>query len=755
MSTRKKHKKNKKKKDPQAERETGKYRFPIASREYIMEVLRETGAPMSIGQLSVALDIKHPRDKTALQKRLRAMERDGQLLKNRKGLYGLIERMELIRGRVIGHPDGFGFIHPEQGGDDLFLSPREMRQVLHGDVVLARVRSIDKRGRLEGTIVEVLEHTQKDIAGHYREEHNMSFVEPEDRRLSQNITIPPECRGEAKTGQIVIVHITQPPSKRMQPVGKIIEVLGDHMAPGMEIDIAIHKHDVPYQWPDSVIKAAKHFSTDVDEAAKQNRLDLRDLPLLTIDGEDARDFDDAVYCEPTAKGWRLIVAIADVSYYVQPRDALDKEAYQRGNSVYFPLRVIPMLPEVLSNELCSLKPDVDRLCMACEMQIGKSGELMGYQFHEAVMRSHARMTYDKVAAILVDNDSKLTKQYQKLLPQFQDLYALYKALHKQRLGRGAIDFEIPETRIVYNDEHKIERVESTIRNDAHRLIEECMLVANISAALYIKKHKVLALNRIHEGPNEEKLSDLREFLFELGLSMGGGDKPQAGDYARLLHEARQRPDIMLVQSVMLRSLSQAKYSPDDTGHFALAFPSYAHFTSPIRRYPDLIVHRTIKEILQKDEQPGLPSETAHAVGEHCSMTERRADDATRDVIRWLKAEFMQDKIGEEFDGIISGVTNFGVFVELKEIYVDGLVHITSLGNDYYIFDATKHRLIGERTKETYRLGDAVRVQLVRVDLDEAKIDFEMVKHGTNSSNKKPSNSKKKSMKKGKRGSRRK
>ncbi|GMQ92374.1 MAG: ribonuclease R [Gammaproteobacteria bacterium] len=729
MSTRKKHKKNKKKKDPQAGRETGKYRFPIASREYIMETLKKTGAPMSIGQLSVALDIKHPRDKIALQKRLRAMERDGQLLKNRKDMYGLIQRMELIRGRIIGHPDGFGFIHPEQGGDDLFLSPREMRQVLHGDVVLARVRSIDKRGRLEGTIVEVLEHTQKDIAGHYRVEHNMSFVEPEDRRLSQNIIIPPECRGEARTGQIVVVHITRPPSKRAQPVGKIVEVLGDHMAPGMEIDIAIHKHDVPYQWPDSVIKAAKYFSTDVDATAKQNRLDLRELPLLTIDGEDARDFDDAVYCEPTAKGWRLIVAIADVSYYVQPRDALDKEAYQRGNSVYFPLRVIPMLPEVLSNELCSLKPDVDRLCMACDMQISKSGELMSYHFHEAVMRSHARMTYDKVAAILVDKDSKLIKQYQKLLPQFQNLYALYKVLHKQRLGRGAIDFEIPETRIVYNDEHKIERVEPTIRNDAHRLIEECMLVANISAALYIKKHKALALNRIHEGPNEEKLSDLREFLFELGLSMGGGDEPQAMDYARLLHEARERPDIMLVQSVLLRSLSQAMYSPDDVGHFALAFPSYAHFTSPIRRYPDLIVHRTIKGILNKEEHPGLPPETAHAVGEHCSMTERRADDATRDVIRWLKAEFMQDKIGEEFDGIISGVTNFGVFVELKDIYVDGLVHITSLGNDYYIFDATKHRLIGERTKETYRLGDAVRVQLVRVDLDEAKIDFELVQHG--------------------------
>jgi ribonuclease R len=497
------------------------------------------------------------------------------------------------------------------------------------------------------------------------------------------------------------------------------------MAPGMEIEVAIRAHDIPHKWPHGVLDEAGKFPPQVDPSAIGGREDLRKVKLVTIDGEDARDFDDAVYCERNGKGWRLIVAIADVSHYVRPDSALDGEAYRRGNSVYFPQQVIPMLPEVLSNVLCSLNPHVDRLCMACEMEIGARGEIKNYRFFEAVMHSAARLTYTKVAAILVARDAALRREYADLAPMLEVLYGLFKALHAARQRRGAVDFELPETRIVYDAHRKIERIVPLERNDAHRLIEECMLAANVSAAELLKKHKVPVPYRIHEGPTTEKLTELREFLFELGLSLGGGDSPQAPHYAKLLASVARRPDARLIQTVLLRSLSQALYSPDNIGHFALGFENYTHFTSPIRRYPDLLVHRAIKNILQRRSQK-ISLERAREQGEHCSMTERRADDATREVIRWLKTEYMSDQVGEEFDGIISGVTSFGVFVELNQVFVDGLIHITALGNDYYHFDPARHRLIGERTRGIYRLGDAVRVKVVRVDLDEARIDFEPV-----------------------------
>lgn len=706
-----------------AAREAGKYEFPVPSREAVLAHLTRRGEPMSLKRLAAELNVEGERDLDSFARRLRAMERDGQLLKNRRGRYGLIEKMDMVRGHVIGHPDGFGFLEPDEGGEDLFLSPREMRQVLHGDRVVARIAGLDARGRKEGSIVEVLERRHRSVVGRYRAENQVGFVAPADKRLGQDILIPQGSAGAATPGQIVVAEIVEQPNRHTQAVGKIVEVLGDHMAPGMEIEVAIRMFDLPHVWPDAVREECAQLGHQVPEDAKQGRTDIRDLPLVTIDGEDARDFDDAVYCEPRGKDFRLLVAIADVAHYVKPGTALDREAYNRGNSVYFPNYVIPMLPEILSNGLCSLNPEVDRLCMVCDMQINARGKVLEYRFYNAVMRSHARFTYNAVASMLVGRDAALRQQHSALVPHLEHLYTLYKLLHGARAKRGAVDFDLPETRIIYNAQRKIERIEPVVRNDAHRLIEECMLAANVCAAEWLTQRKLAIPYRIHAGPTPEKLANLKDFLFEFGLKLGGGDDPQAADYAKLLASVAGRPDARLIQAVMLRSLSQAIYSPENIGHFALGYPSYAHFTSPIRRYPDLLVHRALKASLTR-----AAPETAESVkvqGEHLSMTERRADDATRDVTRRLKTEYMQDRVGQEFDGIISGVTNFGVFVELSDVYVDGLVHITALGNDYYHFDPAKHRLIGERTKNVYRLGDKLRIRVVRVDLDEAKLDFEL------------------------------
>ena len=711
--------------DPSAAREPRVYEFPVPSREAVLAVLKERGEPLSFQAICEILKVEGERDLDAFGRRMRAMERDGQLLKNRRGLYALIDRMDMVSGRVIGHHEGFGFLVPDQGGDDLFLSPREMRLVLHGDRAVARVSGLDQRGRKEGTIIEVLERSHKTVVGRYIAENNVNVLVPSDKRITQDILIPHDAIGGAKPNQIVVAEIIEHPTRRSQPVGRIVEVLGDHMAPGMEIEVAIRAHDLPHVWPDAVLNEVANLAPQVPEEAKKDRKDLRSVPLVTIDGEDARDFDDAVFCERVGKNYRLTVAIADVSHYVHPGTALDKEAQNRGNSVYFPNNVIPMLPEILSNGLCSLNPQVDRLCMACEMEINAHGEIQKFQFFEALMRSQARFTYTQVAAILVDQDASLRKQYAPLVPHLENLYALYKVLHRARQTRGAVDFELPETKIIYNAQRKIERIVPLQRNDAHKLIEECMLAANVCAAEFLVKNKVPAPFRIHAGPPPEKLTALREFLFELGVQLGGGDKPKAKDYGKLLASLGDRPDVRLIHTVLLRSLSQAIYSPDNIGHFALGFENYTHFTSPIRRYPDLLVHRAIKGILKR-----LPLhdtiEAVQTLTDHLSATERRADEATREVTRWLKAEYMMDKIGEEFDGIISGVTNFGIFVELADVYVDGLVHITSLGNDYYHFDAAKHRLLGERTHRSYRLGDSVRIKVAQVNLDEAKLDFELI-----------------------------
>jgi len=713
-------------KDPHAQREAEKYENPIPSRELIMELLEQQGT-LNREQIAEVLNIHSDDQVEALRRRMRAMERDGQVIFTRKGGYGLISKMDLIKGRVQGHRDGFGFLIPDEGGDDLFLSAREMRSLMNGDRVMVHVKGIDRRGRREGGVIEVLERNTHQVVGRLFVEGGVSIVAPDNKRLTQDILIPSENLAGATHGQIVSVEIVEQPSKYRQAIGRVVETMGEHMAPGMEIDIAIRSHDIPEGWSTEADQEATRFTEEVPEEAKQGREDIRDLPLVTIDGEDARDFDDAVYCEQRDNGWRLLVAIADVSSYVKPGMALDSDAAERGTSVYFPERVIPMLPEVLSNGLCSINPDVDRLCMVCELNLNADGEVQNYRFFEGVMRSHARLTYTKVAAMLVDYDEPLRYQYAAQLPYLENLHALYKLLSKSRQQRGAIDFETTETRIVFGEDRKIDSIVPVVRNDAHKLIEECMLLANTSAADFLQVHKLPALFRVHEGPNEEKITALREFLSELGLDLGGGDSPEPRHYAKLLNSIKERHDAHLIQTVMLRSLKQAVYTPDNAGHFGLAFEAYAHFTSPIRRYPDLLVHRAIRHVVQ-----GGTAETfycnhdqmAHH-GEHCSMTERRADEATRDAVDWLKCEFMLDKVGEEYEGVISSVTGFGLFVELNDIYVEGLVHVTSLGKDYYHFDPSHHRMIGEHSRHIYRLGNRIRVIVARVDLDERKIDFEM------------------------------
>ncbi|WP_394809424.1 ribonuclease R [Nitrosomonas sp.] len=705
--------------DPFLEREKGRYEHPLPSREYVLQILKQQGVPTAEHALYKLLDVTK-KEEELFNRRLTAMMREGQIFRNRKGDICVMEKLDLVKGKIQGHPDGFGFLIPDDGSPDLYLSAKEMNKALHGDRVLVREIGLDRRGRREAAIVEVLECTNTQLVGRLYIDHGILLVVAENKRISQDILIAKEHSLKAKAGQIVVVEIIQQPNKQSQPIGKIIEILGDYTAPGMEIEIALRKHDLPYVFSPEIEKLSAKFPKNVSKKELTERKDICHLPLVTIDSETARDFDDAVYCETDDAGYRLYVAIADVSHYVKPNDAIDQEAFNRGNSVYFPRRVIPMLPEALSNELCSLIPDKNRLCMVCEIQFQANGDIVHYIFYPAVMRSHARLTYNKVAAMLANPKGPEAKEYAKLLPHLQRVHKLFKALLKARKKRGAIDFETTETQMIFNEQGKIEKIEPMQRTEAHRLIEECMLAANVCAANFLQKNNQTTLYRIHEDPSPEKIEALRNFLKEFGIQLGGRNKPSAKDYAQTLLKIQGRPDAQLLQTVMLRSLQQAVYSPDIAGHFGLAYDYYTHFTSPIRRYPDLLIHRAIKAVLNgKSYGPGDWNE----LGKHCSLTERRADEATRDVESWLKCFYMQDRIGECFDGVISSVTGFGLFVALDNVYVEGLVHISELPSDYFHFDATKHTLLGERSGKQYRLGDRLQVKLVRVDLETSKIDF--------------------------------
>lgn len=697
------------------------------TRGAILKYLSQRNQPLTEAALFRAFALRQAKDKKRLRELLGQMERDGVLIKNRKGRYALPSHMDMIQGRVSGHPDGYGFLISDHVGPDLYLSSREMRNVLHGDRVVARVARVDRRGRLEGTIVAVTERVNNQVVGRYVVEKGIGFLIPDDQRISQDILIPPDQAGAAKSHEIVVAEIVRQPSDQIQPVGRIVEVLGEHMAPGMEIEIAMRKYDLPHRWSEAVAGELAQLEGEIT-ADLSGRVDLRDLPLVTIDGEDARDFDDAVYCEKTKNGWRLVVAIADVSHYVGLDSALDHDARQRGNSVYFPERVIPMLPEKLSNDLCSLNPNVNRLCFACQVDVDVGGQLGDYRFFAAIMRSQARLTYNEVAAMLVDKSASVIDKHRHLIDHLEDLYALSKALRARRMTDGSIDLDLPETKIVFDAQRKIERIEPLERNDAHKLIEDCMLAANVCAADMLLTHRAPGLYRVHDKPDPLKIEDIKTFLTEFGLTLGGGSRPRPGDYQAVVAQCVGAPHGHIVQTALLRSFKQATYSAQNTGHFALGFDRYAHFTSPIRRYPDLWVHRILKQLLDGvvfDEPVDEPALELDRVADHCSLTERRADEATRDVVQWLKAEFMLDHIGEQFSGVVSAVTDFGIFVELSKVYVEGLVHVTGLGNDYFHFDPARHRLTGERSGVTYSLGDPVEVRVVRVDLDSAKIDFEL------------------------------
>ncbi|CWP00825.1 ribonuclease [Neisseria meningitidis] len=716
---------NLREKDPFLSREKQRYEHPLPSREWIIELLERKGVPSKIESLARELSITED-EYVFFERRLKAMARDGQVLINRRGAVCAADKLDLVKCRVEAHKDGFGFavpLTPAKDGD-FVLYERQMRGIMHGDIVTVRPAGIDRRGRREGTVLDIVERAQSKVVGRFYMDRGVAILEPEDKRLNQSIVLEPDgvARFKPESGQVIVGEIEVYPEQNRQAVAKIIEVLGDYADSGMEIEIAVRKHHLPHQFSEACAKAVKKIPDHVRKSDLKGRVDLRDLPLVTIDGETARDFDDAVFAEKIGRNYRLVVAIADVSHYVRPDDAIDTDAQERSTSVYFPRRVIPMLPENLSNGICSLNPNVERLCMVCDMVITYAGNIKEYRFYPAVMRSHARLTYNQVWKWLSDGIGHPFKA------QIDTLYKLFKILQKKRFERGAVEFDSIETQMLFDDNGKIEKIVPVVRNDAHKLIEECMLAANVCAADFLLKNKHTALFRNHLGPTPEKLAALREQLGLLGLQLGGGDNPSPKDYAALAGQFKGRPDAELLQVMMLRSMQQAVYEPHCDGHFGLAYEAYAHFTSPIRRYPDLTVHRAIKAVL--NQQTYTPKKSWQALGVHTSFCERRADDASRDVENWLKTYYMRDKVGEVFEGKISGMTSFGIFVTLDGIHIDGLVHISDLGEDYFNFRPEIMAIEGERSGIRFNMGDRVAVRVARADLDDGKIDFVLIAEGS-------------------------
>ena len=709
--------------DPYLQRETQRYEHPLPSREWITEMLEDRGVPLKTESLAILLDIAE-HEMPFFERRLTAMARDGQILINRRGMVCAAEKLALVKCRVEAHKDGFGFAVPltPDGQGDFVLPARQMRGLMHGDTVTVRPAGTDRRGRREGQVLDVIERAQKTVVGRLMIERGIAMLSPEDSRLPDSILLEPDSVGKAKPGQVVVAQIDAYPDAHRPAVASVVEVLGNYADSGMEIEIAVRQHHLPHQFSTACEKAAAKIPSAVRKTDLKGREDLRDLPLVTIDGESSRDFDDAVYAEKQGRNFRLVVAIADVSHYVKPQDAIDADALDRATSVYFPRRVIPMLPESLSNGICSLNPDVDRLCMVCDMVFTYAGNLKSYRFYPAVMRSHARLTYTQVWDWIQNGSDNPLK------PHIDTLYKLYQILLKKRHQRGAMEFETTETEMIFDKQGKIKRIVPVVRNEAHRLIEECMLAANVCAAEFLLKHQHPALFRNHSGPTPEKLATLREQLGLLGLTLGGGEQPTPLDYAALFAQTADRPDRELIQVMLLRSMQQAVYEPENSGHFGLAYPAYTHFTSPIRRYPDLLVHRAIKAVLSGSRYN--PAENWSALGIHSSQCERRADEASRDVENWLKTYYMQDKVGEVFSGTVSGMAGFGLFVTLDDIHIEGLVHISELGEDYFNYRAETMSIEGERSGLRFSMGDKVVVQVARADLDTRKIDLMLISGGS-------------------------
>jgi len=694
----------------------------------VAETLREAGLPLQFDELAQRLGQTSAAARRRLTGELESLLQAGEIIRNRRGEYCLRERLPLIVGTVNGHKDGHGFVIPDDRGAPIFLPPRQMQETMHGDRVAVRLSGTDQRDRPQGSIVKILERNTQEIVGRLYDEAGICFVVPDNPRIGHRILVPRERLGGAKAGQVVLVRLIERPARTAQPVGHITRVLGEHAAPGMETEIAIHAHGLPFEFPTEAIAEAESFGASVNAAAKRGREDLRELPLVTIDGEDARDFDDAVYCEPVrGGGWRLIVAIADVSSYVAPDSALDREAQHRGTSVYFPNRVLPMLPEALSNGLCSLNPDVDRLCLCCEMRVAPTGKVTRARFYEGLIRSAARLTYTKVAAYLANPAATHEPQVRALGTQLTHLHGVFKAFLSERTRRGALDFDAPELKVQFGEDGRIAALVEATRNDAHRLIEECMIAANVQAARFLKKHRIPTLYRVHGQPEADRLETLRQFLQGFGIHLPDRDDITPQDLSAVLQRALVSEEAHLIQTVVVRSMPQAVYQPENIGHFGLSLTEYAHFTSPIRRYPDLMVHRGIRHVLHGGNAASFDASVATmaALGQQCSFTERRADEATRDAMSWLKCEFMSDKLGEEFDALVTGVVDFGLFVQVKGMQIDGLVHVSSLGADYFTRDRSGFRMVGSRSGRTFRLGDHLRVRLINVIIDERKIDFEL------------------------------
>ncbi len=743
--------------------EQTQYANPIPDRAAILELLKKQSQALSQKSIAQQLELTSDEQLEALRRRLIAMSRDGQVHSDRNQHYWPVLENEYLKGTVIGHREGFGFLRCEGHSKDFVLHSSQMSKVFDGDLVLALPNGFNQRGREEARIIKVLQANTRQLVGRIEQRDGNYYLLANNQKITQRIEIPEAQLQGAQDGQYVSAELVQYPHKRNNAQAHVSEILGEPMAPRMEITLALHNHEIPHKWPEQALQQAELLGDEVSEQDKLNRIDLRALPFVTIDGEDAQDFDDAVYCQADERGgWRLWVAIADVSHYIKTGTALDQEAQKRGTSVYFPGHVVPMLPEAISNGLCSLKPKLDRLALVCEMQITPAGELLAYQFYEAVIHSHARLSYTEVGNLLANSQSSRQQDNpnSELLSDIQQLHALYRVLAEARQRRGAIDFSTQENRFIFNSEAKIEQIVPVQRNDAHKLIEECMLCANLATAAFLSQLSIPSLYRVHQGPKAKKLKALRSFLAERGLNLAGGEQPSPADYNQLLSQTAARVDAAVIQTMLLRSMNQAVYSPENEGHFGLAFAAYAHFTSPIRRYPDLLVHRAIRAVIHSKETGGIfkriikklggkgfdpvkrvtplrpqpfkqnyPYQISEilALAEHCSMCARRADEASWEVDAWLKCHYMQAKLGEQFQATISGVNSFGLFVELADIPVEGSIHISALADDFYHFDATKQRLLGERKAKAYSIGQPISVTLARIDLDQRKIEFVLSK----------------------------